>query len=150
MANALQHPHEKVVAALLVDLALGADPDAQPLGSWPVYTTDEPGEPDNVVTVFDTEGTGDGRAMPTGEAMHHPGIQVRVRAADPLTGYRKADEIRTAMAQSVNLYGITVGSTDYLVNCFARISQVRSLGKESPSSRRRIFVINAVVSLRTL
>lgn len=150
MANTLLHPHEKVVANLLVDLSLGANPDTQPLGSWPVYATDEPGDPDNVVTVFDTEGTSDGRAMPTGEAMYHPGVQVRVRAADPLTGYKKADEIRRAMAQSVNLYAITVGSTAYLVNCFARISQVRSLGKESPNSRRRIFVINAVVSLRTL
>lgn len=145
---ALTHSPADVVRWLLVALGLGTDPEGG--DSWPVFAAGEPDSPDNCITVFDTVGTDDGRVMVTGEAVRHPGIQVRVRAKNHATGWAKADAIRTALAQSVYLEAVAVGGNHYLLHSASKIGNVLALGKESPVSKRSIFTLNCQVSVKQL
>lgn len=152
MASTLPHSQADIVAQLLIRDSIGADPDVSPLGSWPVYVSGEPNTPDNCLTVYDTAGVDDGSSMIDGELFAHEGIQVRVRAKDHRTGWTKADAIQTWMAESVYDEITTVagadGSTTYLVHNFSRIGRVLALGKDAPTSKRSLFTVNALVTVK--
>lgn len=144
----LPHSPADVLRQLLVDLGLGSEPAA--LSLWPVYATSEPSSPDNCLTTYDTTGLTDARLMVTGEAPVHHGFQVRVRSADHQSGWAKANAVRTALAESVYQHTVHVGASAYLVHAVARIGDVLTLGSESPTSKRRLFTLNAVVTLQAL
>ena len=86
--------------------------------------------------------------MPTGELLGHEGIQLRFRSVDAPRGWLKADAVQTALAEEIYQNSVVIESSDYVVHCFARIGNVMSLGKESPTSKRNVFTLNAVVSLK--
>lgn len=146
MANTLENSPADVLAYLLVQLSLGTDPSDS--GSWPVYATNEPDSPDNVITTYDTAGTSDGRSQLTGEAWTHYGFQVRIRSTTPTLGWIKADSIRKTLAESVYDITVAVGDKRYLIHCVTRIGNVIALGKESPTSKRNLFTLNATVVLK--
>ena len=149
MPNTLLHSPADVTRHLLISLGLGTDPDDG--GAWPVYATSEPDLPDNALTIYDTVGTSDGRSMIDGELYQHYGIQVKIRAATHSGGgYGKADAIRTALAETVYDETVHVGDSTYLVHCYSRIGEVLTLGKETPTSKRSLFSINAIVALKQL
>lgn len=135
-----------IVRRLLISLGAGVSPSNGAL--WPVYATSEPGTPDNVVTVYDTAGLDDGRAMVDGELFRHLGFQVRVRSIDHRSGWDKASEIQNLLARST--YDEVVAMPDdtrYLIHCVSRIGDVIALGKEVPNSKRSLFTVNATVTL---
>ena len=149
MANTLPHSQADIVAQLLIRDAVGVDPDVSPLGAWPVYVGGEPNTPDNCLTVYDTVGTDDGSFMVNGELFSHEGVQIRIRAKDHRTGWTKADSIQIHLAKEVLDDAVTVSGTTYLIHNFSRISRVLVLGKDAPTSKRSLFTLNALVSVRT-
>ena len=148
MSGTLAHSPADVIRKLLVNLALGSDANAVPAEAWPVFASGEPASPDSVITVYDTAGKNDGRAMATGERSEHYGIQVRVRSAAHTAGYAKAQAIAIAFDETVTQNAVTIGSTTYLVHAVSRRGPVLNIGKETPTSKRSLFTLNALVSLR--
>lgn len=114
---------------------------------WPVSFASMPADGDRFVTVYDTTPVPDGRLMRTGEAITHPGIQVRVRAPDYQSGYEKASEIRKALTeQLLNSPAMTGLVTAWLV-AFKLTADVTPLGQEE-KNRRRMFVLNGTLTIR--
>jgi hypothetical protein len=148
MANTLTHSPADIIRWLLVSLGLGSDPDEG--APWPVYAAGEPNAPDNVITVYDTAGTDDGRSMIDGEVMGHNGVQIRVRSTTHPVGYAKADAVWTALCEEVYDNTVTIDGVSYLVHSVNKIGDVLALGKEVPASKRSLFTINAVVSVRAV
>jgi len=150
----LENSPADVVRWLLVQLGAGSDPAAnQP---WPVHAAGEPSTPDEVITVYDTAWQDDGRGMPTGEKYYHYGLQVRVRAADHPTCWNKTSEVLTVMNEVVYANLVDIPATaqygageQYHVDCIAK-STALVLGKNVPTTKLNVCVINGVVSLRPL
>lgn len=147
MSTPLAHSPADILRRTLIATGQGNDPPTSP---WPVYAAGEPNAPDNVVTVYDTLGRGDGRAMPTGERTEHHGVQVRVRAGTHKDGYAKARAVAVALDESIYDVAVTLDAQQYLVHSVTRTGDVLALGKESPTSRRSLFTINALVTIRAL
>lgn len=143
MSTALTHSPAHVVGQLLLDLGLGTDPDDG--GAWPVHVATEPNSPNNVLTVYDTAGSSQGRSMIDGELFAFFGFQVRVRAKDHVTGWTKASAVRNALAEDVRLASVTVEGTEYLVWSVDGLGQVLALGKDRPPSDRFVFTLNGLL-----
>lgn len=147
MANTLLHSPADITRRLLIALGIGADPELSNV--WPIYCGSEPDAPDNCVTVYDTQGQSDGRSMNGGELFTQYGVQVRIRASTHAGGgHAKADEIRQALAEQVYDEAVHVGSSTYLVGCYSRIGDVLALGKDAPTSKRSLYTLNALVTVR--
>lgn len=151
---ALQDSPTEVVRQLLIQRSQASDPDVSPLGDWPIYQTDEPDVPDNLLVVQATTGTNDGRDMVDGELNQHYGIQFKIRGTDDRVGGAKAYALRDWLARSVYQASVTItdsnGTRNYVVWCFAKIGQVLELGTDAPSSKRWLYTINAVFPLQLL
>lgn len=143
MPNTLAHSPANIVQQLLISLGIGNDPETSNL--WPVYVSSEPDAPDNVITIYVTQGSGGGRLM-TGELFGLYGFQVRIRSATHPIGWAKADEIQTALAESVYDETVHVGAVSYLVNCISQVGDILDLGKDA-TSKRSVFTLNAQVDL---
>lgn len=142
-SSATGHSPADILRWVLVGLNLGTDPTVG--GAWPIYAAGEPDQPDDCITTYDTTGTDDGRSMIDGEVFRNPGVQVRIRSTDHSTGWVKADAIFAALGQSIRNYYIVIGSTRYLVSCVTNIGNVIALGKETSSTKRSLFTINATI-----
>lgn len=147
MPGVLNHSPADILSTVLVALSLGTDPTLG--GAWPVFVAHEPNEPDNCITVFNSVGRTAGRTMFDGEVQEHHGFQVRIRSRDHLVGYTQARLIATTMDTTLYDNMAAVGASSYLVHSTSRNGDVIALGKE-PNSKRELFVINAVASLRQL
>lgn len=143
MSTRLQHAPSDIVRQVLIDLGL-----ASATGTWPCTTSKELDKPDNCLTCYDDEPQHDGRAMSGGQTFQHYGIQVRVRSATLPVGRDKAEAILHSFSEVVEQRTVTVGSTQYRINCFAKLGIVR-LG-EMPGSQRQLHVINGIVSITAL
>lgn len=137
-----------IVRRLLVQLGHGVMPPAHVAGTpWPISTAKELPNPDDTVTVRNTQGTDDGRMMVNGRLVYHYGIQVRVRATDEQTGWVKSETIRTTLAESVRRTVVVVGANSYRVHAVTRIGPTIPLGDETPKSKRKVFTINCTVAV---
>ena len=144
MDNNLAHSPADVVSRLLVALGIGDDPEAVD-PTWPVFYSAEGDQPDNVVTVYDTQGTDEGSAHE--EAQGHYGIQIRVRARDHATGWVKANEVFQAL-QVVYYSEVTIDLESYKVQCFARFGSILSLGR-ARNSTCVLFTQNVLVMVHS-
>lgn len=144
----MTHSPSDIVAQLLINLGLVTNPTL--VQSWPVFVGNEPTDPDNTITVFDYDGPNHGRTQPDGTMQGPQGIQIRVRSKIHTVGWTKADTIcdriqaRTGGCYKVD---VTINGTRYHLHSFCNISQVIPIGKESPTSTRRVFVINCGVTI---
>jgi len=153
MSGNLVHAPSDIVRNLMVDLSLGTTPSTS--GSWPIYATREPNSPDSVITVFDTQGMVEGRFHVDGQVQEHYGIQIRVRDANPVDGYTKAQTIAVTLDQTAYQNTVTISSTTYTVHSVSRTGSVLALGKEVSgitgiSTNRNIFTLNVVVDMRQI
>lgn len=144
MPGTLTHSPAQIIKKLMVDMGLGLEPPNVP---WPIYYSSEPDAPDSVITVYDTQGLTGQRANPDGERSEFHGIQVRVRAANHGNGFLKGRAIAVAFDQDVYLESVTIGAATYMVQAITRTSDVLVLGKDTPTSKRSLFTLNAVCSL---
>jgi hypothetical protein len=137
---------------MLIDLGLGVAASYSSVGAytgdpWPVFMAGEPEQPDSAITVYDTAGRVQAFLQPSGLAIEHHGFQVRVRAAAHTAGYIKANAIAVKLDQIVRLRSVQIGAVIYLVHAVTRSSEVLVLGTESPTSKRKLFTINAMAHL---
>lgn len=147
MAGLLLHSPADVMSRLLVLLGVGTDPDAEPLGAWPVYCDTEPALPDNLLRVRDTSAQDDGRTQTDGERQEHPGFQVTVRSQTFPAGAAKANAVAIALDGQYQDV-VTVGASSYEVHSVSRRGGVLYLGQEKTASRRYLFTINGVFVVR--
>lgn len=148
MAGALAHSPADVTRRVLIQLGLGVAPTQT--ASWGIYATQEPPTPDNVITIYNTAGRDHGRVMVGGQRQKHYGIQVRVRAKKNETGFAKAQAIAIAMDEAAYDEYANLDDQGYVLHCFANVGDVIDVGYESPTSKRNLFTINALVALRQL
>jgi hypothetical protein len=146
MSGPMNHSPADVLRNVLVGLSVGTLPNAN--STWPISVDNELDTPDNTITVYDVGGRDAGRDMPTGHRTEYPGIQVRVRAKDFTTGYVKAQAIGIVLDQTINSTSITIEGSSYTITCFHRSSNVISLGKDQPTTRRNLFTINGTMTIR--
>lgn len=147
MPGALSHSPADVIRRLLIQLGVGVAPGSSP---WPVFITNEPDEPDNCITVYDTTGRGQGRVQITGEKDGHYGFQVRIRSSTSEVGYVKANAIAEALDRQVNRDVVTIGSSQYCIHAVSGRGDILPLGNESPVSERSLFTLNALTYLLEL
>ena len=111
-----------------------------------MYVGSEPSSPDNCITVYDTAPKDDGRSMIDGETFHHYGLQVRVRAKDYRTGYRKAEEIHVTLDEEVRANVVHIDSVKYIVDAIGGTT-LMTLGRDSATTKRSLFTVNALMAL---
>lgn len=149
MPGTLHYSPADIVAQLIVNLGHGVAIDEDP-AIWPVYVAGEPDTPDNCITVYDTQSRDHGRSLVTGERQEHHGIQVRVRSEDHRQGFAKIRAIAVAFDQDVYLDGVTLEEYDYRIQAITRVGDPLCLGKDGADSRRSLFTLNCIVSVREL
>ena len=140
-----------VVHYLLIALGLGMLPVpgfAYTATSWPVNAGQEPDSPDNTITLYNTTGNKHARIMIDGETVEDPGIQIRIRGTDDPTASIQAELIKVAIDEKAIGYNVQIGGHNFTVYAINRVGNPIQLGNESPTSRRRIYTINATVTLR--
>jgi hypothetical protein len=144
VSGRLDHSPGYVLRQMLVDLDIGTNPGGG--GLWPVYSSREPGDPDEVITVYDTAGRDLGRGMPDGLRNELYGIQIRIRSATLAGAFAKAWQI----AQSLDvlyLRAVLVAGQGYTVRHFARSGPPLAIGIDTPSTNRRLYTLNGLVSM---
>ena len=154
-------PTSKVVRQILIDGSLGQSGGSVSgtTGSssdWPIFASNTPDLPDNVVVVKDTSGIQQGRITVDGSEVYRPGIQILVRCNDYDIGWEKIQRIAIYLDESVLRTTVTVGSTSHFVDAWSRASGPISIGKESEgrrletsagTSKRYLFTLNGTLSL---
>lgn len=146
MSGPLEHSPADVVRYLMRDLGLGVLPSSG--GPWPVFVGNEPDNPDNCLTLYDTAPTLGGRIQATGEYVEKHGIQIRLRAKNHVDGYQKSREITEALDTLAYRDTVTINGASYLVHALHRTSGIIEVGFDSPVSKRLLFTVNYLVTLR--
>jgi hypothetical protein len=144
MPGPLNHSPADVIRHLLVGLGYGRLPSGS--GPWPISVGAEGASPDNFLTVYNTTARNLGRVM-DGERQGLYGIQIRVRGVDEPTAYAKAQAIAVGL-DGVAMRLVSLGGSEYVVWSVSRTTDPLALGYESPTSKRVLYTVNAVVSLR--
>ena len=148
MALPLLNSPADILRWLLIDMGLGSEPAIPQVLPWPVFATNEPDEPENCLTCFDTEGQPDGRTQPDGEYQQHYGIQIRCRSGNHPTGYQQLQAIAIALDQTVNMATVLITPASYVVWVVDRRGDVIPIGKDVPKTKRSIFTVNVVAAIR--
>ena len=106
MSGSLVHSPADIIRTLLVDLGLGTLPEDS--GSWPIYLANTPDSPDSTITVTDTASRKTGRTQFDGQIQEHHGFQVAIRDANHKDGYEKADAIKVALDETIQLDTVSI------------------------------------------
>jgi hypothetical protein len=142
----LDHSPADIIRSLLSNISgIGSLPSAEI--DWPISCSLELPNPDNTITVFDTQGTDDGYHQTNGEVQGMNGIQIRIRGTDHQTGWRKSNQVYNTLSKGVYQVYVVIDEIYYLVHSVTITSDILPLGEEAPKSRRQIFTINAVASI---
>jgi len=145
MSGAMLHGPCDIVGQLLLDQNVVTDPTDN--GIWPLGVSEELASPDEVVSIFDTQGKLEGSENTEGEIQEQEGLLLRVRAKDYRTGYAKAKALATLFDQSISNNVVTLETSVYLVGSVNRTSGIIHAGKETGASKRHLFTINFTVAL---
>lgn len=141
-------PASIMVAYVIEKLGKMTDPSDK--DDWPLYTSHLPDGSNvkiNCGVIHDTAGVNDPRSM-TGEWPQHPGVQLRIRSRDHETGYKKIEDVASALDEVVR-DTIEVNSTTYEIQNVSRTSPIVALGVE-PEMRRFSFTVNFLLTLKVL
>ena len=152
MSLPLLHTPADVLRWALVGLGAGADPNVvdgsgNPTGSWPLYVSSEPNLPDDVLTLFNTSPRQDGRSMIDGEVWAHWGVQLRIRGTDPRTLGTKAHSLYNLLNEGLYYHNVVIDGTPYVVYSASGVG-LQDLGKDTPNSKRSLYTLNALITLR--
>lgn len=150
---ALTHSPAQIIRFLLIAAGGGVLPSNG--GSWPIFAWQEPDQPDNVATLYDTSGKMDGRVH-DGEQQQHEGVQLRVRSAIANDGNNKIRALVEILDKQV-LNTLVVcnnvpgpGTSSYRVHSVTRPGTILSIGKDTPTTKRAIFTCNLLVSVEQI
>jgi len=145
MTGQLDHSPEDIVRRSLINNALGTLPSAS--GSWPIGVAVESENPDSCITVYGTEGIDQGRDMVASSRTEKYGIQIRVRSAKYTDCFGRARDIAEVLDSTIYRESVTIDSSTYLIQAITRTGPPLFIGKDSPTSKRTVFVVNAVASI---
>lgn len=149
--TALTNSPADVVRYALIAGGLGTLPLSE--GLWPIFAWQEPDQPDDVVTVYDTSGVVQGRSHNDGQVLEHYGVQIRVRTSIPKNGNTKIRAILEFLDRTINQtvvnvpYDTGTGYSVYCIHAVSRSGTILSLGKDTPTTKRTLFTVNVSVSL---
>jgi hypothetical protein len=135
-----------VVAMLLEKSGAASDPGTT--GAWPVTVGLEADTPDDCLTVYDTLGRLGKRDMVMGDRSKLPGVQVKVRSMQAEVGQAKCWAL-CVLFDNFFQEEVTINGALYRIQNITRTGDPLALGEE-PESKRSLFTLNAVVSLRQL
>ena len=145
--NDLTHSPADILGQLLIDISVGSDVlDGE---AWPVFVSSEPTLPDNMLTTYDTQGVDQGRSMLDGELYTYHGVQTRIQATDPKTGWTKVNLVRRELSR-VSKKVVHLESSSYLVWSLTQIGPSLALGKMTGESKRNLFTVNALLVVKQL
>ena len=147
--SALLHSPAAIIARLLIDTGYG-DEESNVLADWPMYIGSDPDMPDNVLVMHDMPGVDHGRMSVTGKRGEHHGVEIKIRALTHQQGYAKSREIAIGMDKSIYQETVNLDGTSYLIHSINRTTDVIALGKEATMSRRSLFAISALVSIKVV
>jgi hypothetical protein len=154
LTGRIRDPISKILGEVLKDNSIGVTPTTGisggtggNLGDWPIYIANAPNAPDNILTVFDTEGVKQGRIMLGGMTVKHPGFQVQIRCNDYLIGWDKANAVMVSLSEKVENKTVVIIGNTYIIYAISITSGPISLGKNVTESKRYIFTVNGTVSL---
>jgi len=151
---ALTHSPADIVRQLLVDLGLAVDPawmGARDVAvGWPAFAHTEPPQPDDCITVRETDPQDDGPDM-HGNLYFHHGCQVRFRSSVQNDGQNKARAVQTFLFQPSNVQRrtVTLDSVNYEVWCVIP-GGVLNLGMNVPTDKRFLVTLNIRVPIRVI
>ena len=146
MNEPLLHSPADVFRRMLIALGKGVNPDASPVGAWPIYCGKEPNLPDNVITVYNDVGQESGRVM-QGDQIQYPGFQIRLRAVSEVVGYPKLSNIAVALDNNTNRVNVTMpDTTTYRINWVER-DKIIPLNQNDPTSRLYLFTLSGYMSI---
>lgn len=138
-------PLAEFVRQLLIDNDLGVD-GVSDTADWGVYVGREPEKPDNVITVYRTAGTLQGRLHNTGGIVEHYGLLIRVRGRSYPTAETKIQEITDNLDEEVKDQSVSVSHQDgtfvRTIHSFTRTSSVIPLGVDESNGSRDLFTVN--------
>jgi hypothetical protein len=137
------HSPADILRYALASRGVGSNPVTAPNQDWPIYANSEPDLPDNVITVYDTDGDNSGRTMVDGVMQGWDGVQVRVRSMSPRVGREKADEVARVLAEGIYRDAVTIEGVNYLLQNLSKVSNVLPLQRDTPNTKRSLFTINA-------
>lgn len=143
MSGSLAYSPSKIIATLLVQIAVGTDTES---ADWRVFYESTPTNPDEVITVFDTANLLEGSVM-FGETQEQHGIMIQVRSGEYDPGWVIINSLRTLLDQ-VNQATVVVEGSVFNVHCLNRTSGPFHIGLESNISKRDLFTINFTASIR--
>ncbi len=144
MPGPLSHSPARIVHALLVDRGYGAAS-----GRWTVKTDSEPDLPDDCITIYNVQGRDDGYTQ-FGERQTWNGFQVRVRSANPETGYQKASAIADYFDTGVGSgLLVNIDGTQYNVGSVHRTGDVLPIGT-AQGSKREVHTLDCLLSVTKL
>lgn len=149
MLGLLTHSPADVLRYLLVDHGIGTYPD-NPKSDWMIYADNEPDRLDKCITIYNTFGKPLGRSHVDSEFIEMHGIQVRIRASVSSVAFTKARVIAIDLDESTGREVIDIDTSSYCVHSFSRTGGIIPLGKESPTSKRSIYVFNGLLTLRQI
>ncbi len=143
-------PPALVLSALFITQALVSDPEDQSKRKeWPCFVgfmPDDETVPNNAICLYDTMANQEGREMRSGKNVEHPGIQIRVRASDYVTGNTKMNAL-VEYINAVYLLRFDVGNYIYELQSISNGS-VLPLGVETAGQKRRhVFTCNLALSM---
>lgn len=144
MSGALDHPINRIIAELLIDLSVGTSITS---GEWAVFAGSLPDQPDSCIRVSETTSVSDGRLHPTGLTVTHPGVQILIRDPEQEDGHEKANAIAVAL-DTVERDVVTIGASTYLIQAVNRVGDPIYLGTDVPRSQFHLYSLNATVTLR--
>jgi hypothetical protein len=133
-----------VLRWLIVQLGLGTNPDDD--GSWPVYDSNEPSSPDDLIVVYDTAGEIQGREHHSGRSLEHYGAQIQVRGSSKAVAWAKVDALVQSLEESVKNTLVTVSTLTYIIHAVTRRSGPMLLGRE-PATSRVLYSLNVVFTV---
>ena len=143
----MSHPHTpaELLRSSLVSAGLGVMRTHNPNNDWPVYVSHLADDPDNAICVYDTAGVKDGREMPTGNTLHHPGFQIRVRATDYTTAYGKVRDVQ-AHLDTIRQQALVLGGHSYTLVAVSQAGSLIPLGREGDEAQRENFTVNGTLT----
>jgi hypothetical protein len=141
-------PPSFILRQLLADLGLVVLPDGTESTPWQGHCVAEPNLPDQVVTLYDTSASDQGRVMYTGERVEDRGCQIRIRGGKYQNdAFLKGKQIADCLDQQVRRTLVVVGANEYMVHAINRKSDVTYIGEDTPTARRKVFTINVTMTV---
>lgn len=148
----LTHSAAKIVQQALINRAIGIAPGTN--GNWPIYVSNLPDSPDNLIVCSRGVDRFDGRTQPDGEIQVHHAVQIRIRAQDEETANVKMKAILDVLDNKDNsgFYHevVTIAGTLPVVYCIHSTSRIPLLigpFSEPGVSKRQVVFINALAHI---